>query len=96
MQKTSDELPYSAAVDVLEWKEREDGLVSISANIYVEREGQKGIIIGEKGRMLKSIGTLARRDLEKLLNTKVFLTLWVKVRKGWRDDAKALDELGYR
>lgn len=96
MWKTSDELPYSVAVEVLEWEEREDGVVSISANIFVEREGQKGIIIGDKGSMLKSIGTLARLDIEKLLGTKVFLRLWVKVKKGWRDNKKLLNELGYR
>lgn len=96
MERTSDEIPYSVAVEVIEWNEREDGLVSVSANIYVEREGQKGIIIGEKGRMLKSIGTLARMDIERLLNARVFLQLWVKVRKGWRDDKKVLDELGYK
>lgn len=96
MEKTSDEIPYSVAVEVIDWNEREDGLISVSANIYVEREGQKGIIIGEKGRMLKSVGTLARVDIERLLNAKVFLQLWVKVRKGWRDDKKVLDELGYK
>jgi GTP-binding protein Era len=84
------------AVEILEWEEREDGVVSISSNIFVEREGQKGIIIGDKGSMLKSIGTLARLDIEKLLGTKVFLRLWVKVKKGWRDDKKMLNELGYR
>lgn len=96
MEKTSDEIPYSVAVEVIDWNEREDGLISVSANIYVEREGQKGIIIGEKGRMLKSVGTRARVDIERLLNARVFLQLWVKVRKGWRDDKKVLDELGYK
>lgn len=96
IERTADEIPYSTAVEVLEWTEREDGIIAVTANIYVEREGQKGIIIGEKGRMLKSIGTLARLDLEKLLNTKIFLKLWVKVRKGWRDDGRALNELGYK
>jgi GTPase len=95
MAKTSDEIPYSVAVEVQSWTEREDGVVSIAANIYVEREGQKGIIIGDKGTKLKSIGTQARMDIEKLLDAKVFLQLWVKVRKGWRDDHKALNELGY-
>jgi GTP-binding protein Era len=95
MGKTSEEVPYAVAVEVLNWDEREDGLVSIGANIYVEREGQKGIIIGQKGKMLKTIGTLARRDIERLLGTRVFLQLWVKVKKGWRDDRKALNELGY-
>jgi GTP-binding protein Era len=96
MERTSDEIPYSVAVEVIEWKEREDGLIAISAHIYVEREGQKGIIIGEKGRVLKAIGTRARTDLERLLNARVFLQLWVKVRKGWRDDKRVLDELGYK
>ena len=96
MEKTSDEIPYSVAVEVIDWNEREDGLISVSANIYVERNGQKGIIIGEKGKMLKAIGSLARAEIEKLLNAKVFLQLWVKVRKGWRDDRKVLDELGYK
>ena len=95
MAKTSDEIPYSVAVEVQRWSEREDGMVSIAANIYVEREGQKGIIIGDKGKKLKAIGTQARLEIEKLLDAKVFLELWVKVRKGWRDDRKALNELGY-
>ncbi len=95
MGKTTEEVPYAVAVEVLTWDEREDGLVSIGANIYVEREGQKGIIIGDKGKILKAIGTLARRDIERLLGTRVFLQLWVKVKKGWRDDKKVLNELGY-
>ena len=96
MNMTEEEIPHSVAVEVAEWKEREDGLISVSSNIYVEREGQKGIIIGKKGTMLKSIGSAARVDMEKLLNTKVFLELWVKVKKDWRDDKRLLHELGYR
>jgi len=96
MSRTTDEIPYSVAVEVVEWNEREDGVVFIDANIYVERKGQKGIIIGEKGNRLKTIGTLARKEMEQLLGTKVFLQLWVRVRKGWRDDKRILDELGYR
>jgi len=96
MERTSEEIPYAVAVEVLQWKEREDGVVSISAQIYVEREGQKGIIIGEKGRMLKTVGTLARIEIENLLGTRVFLQLWVKVKKGWRDDKRFLHDLGYR
>lgn len=94
-KKTEEEIPYSVAVEVAEWKEREDGVITIKSNIYVEREGQKGIIIGKKGSMLKSIGTAARIDIERLLNTKVFLELWVKVKKDWRDDKRTLEELGY-
>ncbi|OGW33652.1 MAG: GTPase Era [Nitrospirae bacterium GWC2_42_7] len=95
MEKTSEEIPHSVAVEIVDWKQREDGLVSISTNIYVEREGQKGIIIGGKGKMLKLIGSLSRVDIERMLGTKVFLEIRVKVRKGWRDDKKALSEMGY-
>jgi GTP-binding protein Era len=96
IELTKEELPYSVAVEVIQWKEREDGLISISCNIYVEREGQKAIIIGKKGTMMKAIGSAARVDIERLLNTKVFLELWVKVKKDWRDDDQLLRELGYR
>lgn len=95
MEKTSEELPYSVAAEVLQWSERDDGVVMIDAIIYVEREGQKGIIIGKAGRMLKMVGTLARKEIERFLDAKVFLRLWVKVRKGWRDNQKILKELGY-
>lgn len=96
MSMTEEELPHSVAAEVTEWKEREDGLISISCNIYVEREGQKAIIIGKKGAMLKSIGTSARIDIERLLNTRVFLELWVKLKKNWRNDNQLLKELGYK
>lgn len=96
VENTSEEIPHSVAVEVISWTEKKSGLISIGANIYVEREGQKGIIIGKNGQMLKRIGTMARFDTEKLLNAKVFLELWVKVKKGWRDDRKLLSELGYR
>lgn len=96
MEMTGDEIPHSVAVEVNNWTEREDGLVSINCNIYVERDGQKAIIIGRNGSMLKSIGSNARIDMENLLNTKVFLELWVKVKKNWRNDDRLLRELGYR
>jgi len=95
-EMTEEEVPHSIAVEVIEWKERESGLILIMSNIYVERDSQKGIIIGKGGRMLKAIGTAARADIEKLLNTKVFLELWVKVKKDWRDNRKTLEELGYK
>ena len=95
MDMTEEEVPHSVAVEIVQWDEREDGLVSIACNIYVERAGQKGIIIGKSGTMLKSIGSSARSDIEKLLNTKVFLGLWVKVKRNWRNDKKMLKELGY-
>ncbi len=93
---TRDEVPYAAAVAVEEFQERPDrNLVVIRATIQVERESQKGILIGEKGRMLKEIGRLARQDIEALLGTKVFLELWVKVEKNWREDPQALRRLGF-
>ena len=94
-EMTEEEVPHSVAVEIAEWEERVDGLVMIRSNIYVEREGQKGIIIGKKGVMLKAIGTAARIDIERLLNAKVFLELWVKVKKDWRDNKRMLEELGY-
>lgn len=95
MQQTDDEIPYSVAVEVLTWKEKREGLVVIQANIYVERDSQKGIIIGKNGARLKEIGTAARGDIERLLGTKVFLELWVKVKKDWRNNERALKELGF-
>ncbi len=93
---TRDEIPYATAVEVDSFKEREDGgLVSIAATITVERDSQKGIIIGKKGAMLKKIGSSARSEIEKLLNTKVFLELFVRVRKDWSEDERMLKELGY-
>ncbi len=95
MESTSEEIPHSAAVEITGWSEKKNGVVEINANIYVEKESQKGIIIGSKGATLKAIGTMARADIERLLGTKVFLDLWVKVRKRWRDDKAALMELGF-
>lgn len=92
---TEEEIPHSVAIEVVQWNERDDGLISILCNIYVEREGQKGIIIGKHGTMLKSIGSAARSDIENLLNTKIFLDLWVKVRRNWRNDTRMLKEFGY-
>jgi GTP-binding protein Era len=95
-QLTQEEIPYATAVVVEEFKEREEkGLIVIKAAIQVERESQKGILIGKKGRMLKEIGRLAREGIETLLGAKVFLELWVKVEKNWRDDPVALRRLGF-
>jgi GTP-binding protein Era len=90
---TKDEIPYSTAVVIEDMKE-EPELTRIDAVIYVERESQKGILIGKNGAMLKRIGTLARQDAEKLLGAKIFLQLWVKVKKDWREDERMLKELG--
>lgn len=95
MEQTKEEIPYSVAVVVEEFSEGER-LISIRALIYVERDSQKGILIGKGGRMLKEIGTLARKDIEGLLGTKVFLELWVRVKKDWRQDERVLREFGYK
>ncbi len=96
IEATREEVPYSSAVEVVNWEEREDGVVFIQANIYIEKEGQKGIIIGKQGSRLKSIGTRARHDIENLLGTRIFLELWVKIRKDWRSDERTLRELGFQ
>ncbi len=87
------ELPYQIAVEIEEFKE-EPGLVTISALILTEREGQKRILIGDKGDKLKKIGQQAREDMEKLFDSKVMLNLWVKVKSGWSDNERALRSLG--
>lgn len=93
---TRDEVPYSVAVEVETFKERPDGgLISIAAVINVERDSQKGIVIGKKGDMLKKIGMQARREIEQLLDSKVFLELFVRVRKDWSENRRMLKELGY-
>lgn len=96
MMATDDELPYSVAVEIEGYKERSDDLHYISAIIYVERDSQKGIIIGKNGAMIKQIGAAARGELESLLDVKVFLELHVKVLKNWRSDEALLRRLGYR
>lgn len=96
MRVTEDEVPHSIAVEVLKWEERKNGLLALAFNIYVEKESQKGIIIGKKGERLKAIGTAARADIESLLGRKVFMELWVKVMKDWRSDERALTELGFK
>lgn len=94
IQATEDEVPYATAVEIDEFVE-ERRLAKIRASIMVERETQKGILIGKHGERLKTIGTQARLDMEKIFGMKVFLELWVKVRKDWREDEQALVELGY-
>ena len=93
---TRQEVPHSVAVDVMSVKRQDDETVHINANIIVERPGQKGIIIGKKGQMLKQIGTMARKDIEHLLGDRVYLQLWVKVVPGWRDKSAMLKDYGYR
>ncbi len=95
MASTRKEVPHAVAVEIKQWEE-DERLISISADIYVEKDGQKGIIIGKRGAMLKQIGTAARKDIEGLLGTKVFLELFVKVVPDWRRKKGALTDLGYR
>lgn len=88
------ELPYSLTVDIEQFED-DNGMYRISAVIYVERSGQKSIVIGKKGELLKQVGKDAREDMEKLFDCKVFLQLWVKVREGWSDNERMLRNLGY-
>jgi GTP-binding protein Era len=91
-----DEVPHSVGVRIDEFKERENGMVYIAATLFVERDSQKGIVIGEGGKMLKRIGSDARREIEAMGGRPVFLELRVKVLKDWRNDENALQRFGYR
>jgi GTP-binding protein Era len=95
LQLTKQELPHSIAVMTDEIVERDDGIVEIHATIHVERDSQKGIVIGKGGSMLKKIGTRAREDIEWLLGAHVMLKLQVKVTKDWQRDPRALERLGF-
>lgn len=93
---TGDELPYTSTVIIDKWEEEEGGSKRrISASIVVERDAHKGMIIGEKGERLKRIGSEARQEMERLMEAKVFLELWVKVRSGWADSEEHLRSYGY-
>ena len=94
VRQLGDELPYATAVEIEAFKHDERGILHINALILVEREGQKKILVGESGGRLKSIGTSARRDMERAFDSKVMLKLWVKVKSGWSDDIRALKTLG--
>lgn len=93
---TREEVPHSIAVYIEAMKREDNGVVHVSAVIMVERDSQKGIIIGKKGALLKEIGKRAREDMERLLGSKIFLELWVKVKKDWRNQDNVLKELGFR
>jgi GTP-binding protein Era len=90
----SEEIPYQTAVIINEFKEKES-LIKIQADIIVHRESQKAILLGEDGKMIKQIGTLARIEIEKFLQQKIFLQLFIKVKPKWRDDDLKLKEYGY-
>lgn len=95
LKLTHEEVPHATAVVVDRMRDHEGGKLQIEATIYVERPGQKGIIIGKKGQMLKQIGIAARQEIEALLGEKVNLRLWVKVQKNWRSDPVFLKSIGY-
>lgn len=96
LELTREEIPHSVAVIVDGIKRNDQDKVQVDATVIVERKSQKGIIIGKGGKMLKEIGTRARRDIEVLLGDKIFLDLWVKVQKDWRDKQFYLQDYGYK
>lgn len=96
LQLTKEEIPHSVAVVVDQMQKNEQGKIHVYATIIVERSSQKGIIIGKGGRLLKEVGTRARKDIEALLGDKIFLELWVKVQKDWRDKKMYLNDYGYK
>ena len=96
LARTRQELPHATAVLVEHWEQRPDGLVEIHASILVDRDSQKKIVIGKGAELLKEIGSLARTELEQLLDRRVFLKLWVKTRRDWRNDERTLRQLGLK
>ncbi|MFT2092988.1 GTPase Era [Paraglaciecola sp. 2405UD69-4] len=95
MRFTGDELPYSITVEIEQFMLADNGVYRINGLILVERDTQKSMVIGKGGQRLKTIGAEARKDMEALFDTKVYLELWVKVKSGWADDERALRSLGY-
>lgn len=94
---TSDEVPHGVGIEIMEFKgNQSNGVISIKADIYCEKSSHKGILIGKNGAMLKKIGEFARKDIEKLLDSKVYLQLWVKVKDDWRNKDSVLKTLGYK
>ncbi|GIO65587.1 GTPase Era [Paenibacillus cookii] len=95
LHMTREEVPHSIAVTIEDMRVQENGVVYISAVIFVERDSQKGIIIGKQGALLKEVGKQARQDIQNLLGSKIFLELWVKVKKDWRNQERVLRDLGF-
>ena len=89
------EIPHGTAVEITRFSERDNEIVDVEATIYCEKASHKGIIIGKQGAMLKRISTSARKDMERFMGTKVFLTTWVKVKENWRDNLAAIHNFGY-
>ena len=96
IQATREEVPHAVAVGIDLIERRSEEMMYVGATIYVERDSQKGIIIGKKGEVLKTVGSRARKDIEKMLGNKVFLELWVKVKADWRNRDNSLQEFGYK
>ena len=90
------EIPHGTAVEITKFSERDSGVIDIDATIYCEKASHKGIIIGKGGAMLKKISSLARSDMERFLDAKVFLQTWVKVKENWRDNLNLIHNFGYR
>ncbi|MGL4652543.1 MAG: GTPase Era [Cetobacterium sp.] len=95
LERTRDEIPHSVAIEIINVTRRNNGKDKFDINIYVERDSQKGIIIGKQGSMLKEIGIQARKDIENLIGVQIYLELWVKVKDDWRKKKPFLKELGY-
>ena len=93
--KLDKEVPHGTAVEVTRFAEREDGVIEIDVTIYCEKSSHKGIIIGKKGEMLRTIGEMARKDMERLLDAKVYLQTWVRVKENWRDSQFLLRNFGF-
>jgi len=89
------EIPHGTAVEITKFSERDSGVIDVDAIIYCEKASHKGIIIGKQGAMLKKISTMARRDMEKFMGTKVYLETWVKVKENWRDNVNYVRSFGY-
>ena len=90
------EIPHGTAVEITRFHEREDGVIELDATIYCEKDSHKGIIIGKGGAMLKKVSSLARSDMERFLDARVFLQTWVKVKQNWRDNINLIHNFGYR
>ena len=90
------EIPHGTAVEIVRFAERDDEVVEVDATIYCEKNSHKGIIIGKGGAMLKKVSSLARKDMEKFMGTKIFLQTWVKVKENWRDNPAAIQNFGYK
>ena len=95
LERTRDEIPHSVAIEIINVTRRDNGKDKFDINIYVERDSQKGIIIGKQGKMLKEIGIEARKEIESLLGIQIYLELWVNVKDDWRKKKPFLQELGY-